>query len=255
MIGPVVSMRSRILVLASMMLLGTVAVRAQIVVAAAMPPEEEAEFDEYAQIPISDPFAPFNRTMFRFNDSVYRHVFRPASNAYETVVPGIARRGIHSFFDNVRYPVRLVGCLLQGKVQRAGLETGKFLINTTVGIGGLVRASDRVPELRHVPGEDVGQALGHWGLRPGPYLVLPILGPSSLRDAGGIIGDSALSPTSWRLVTRHGWEIRTTVLVTNTLRDMPDRLRNYESVVKSAVDPYSSVRNGYLQFREAAVQE
>jgi phospholipid-binding lipoprotein MlaA len=211
------------------------------------------EADEYAAPAVSDPLQGFNRAMFRFNGTATRFVLRPLAQGYRKSVPAVARRGIGSFFDNLRFPVRFTGSLLQGKVERAGQETGKFLLNSTAGLGGFVAFSDRFPELRDVPAEDIGQALGRWGIGPGPYLVLPLMGPTSLRDGLGLLGDTTLSPANWRLVRRWDWEFRTSFVLVNTVRDLPERLDAFDAIVRASVDPYIAIRNGYLQYRQAEV--
>jgi phospholipid-binding lipoprotein MlaA len=214
-------------------------------------PEEE---DEYATQRVSDPFAPFNRTVFRFNDSLYRHVARPVARGYQTVVPGLARRGIGSFFENIAFPVRFTGSLLQGKVDRSGREVGKFLLNSTFGLAGFIKISDQVPELKDVPKEDLGQALGSWGIGHGPFLVLPLLGPTSLRDAVGRVGDGFLDPVSWQFVDNADWRVETGLRTLGIIDGLPGVLDTYDALRKSALDPYVAFRNGYLQYRDAELK-
>jgi phospholipid-binding lipoprotein MlaA len=135
--------------------------------------DEEDIYGEYGVPQISDPFEPINRSIHKFNATTIKFVIRPVAQGYETVVPSPARRGLTSFFENLRYPVRLVSNLLQGDIQRSFQETEKFLINTTIGVGGFIKVSDRYPDLR-VPDEDIGQALGKWGIPRGPYIVVPV---------------------------------------------------------------------------------
>ena len=218
------------------------------------PMAENEEVDEYAMPPVSDPLERVNRTIFKFNDSVYRKVMKPIARGYQKVVPRIVRRGLGSFFDNIRFPVRFLSCALQGKFDRSAAETGKFLINSTVGVGGFIKVSDRIPELQ-VPEEDVGQAFGKWGFKPGPYIVLPVLGPSSVRDTFGRVGDMACTPTSWRFWQHYDWRWRAGVITTDVVNSTPDIIDMYESMKQSAIDPYVAMRNGYLDYREAAVKK
>lgn len=216
--------------------------------------DDSDEFDEYAVPRVSDPFERVNRTIFKFNDSAYRHVLRPVAHGYEKAVPRPVRRGIGNFFDNLAFPVRFTGSALQGKFDRSAAEAGKFLVNTTVGIAGLIRVSDEFPELQ-VPPEDVGQALGSWGLRQGPFLVIPILGPTTIRDLVGRSGDSALNPVNWTFIEGYDWRLRTGLQATDSVNGLPTILETYDSLRQSALDPYVALRNGYLQYREAAVKQ
>lgn len=236
--------------------------------AAAAAPDDAAgadeEEDEYALPAVSDPFERVNRSVFKFNDGVYRHVVRPITRGYEAVTPAPLRRGLISFFDNVKFPVRFAGCLLQGKLDRAAAETGKFVVNSTAGVGGFIKVSDRFPKLR-VPEEDIGQALGKWGLPPGPFIVLPILGPANPRELVGRAGDYVLTPTSWsrgsivpedlQVMNEMSWEWRLGISALDALSAFPEILSAYETFSKSAVDPYVAFRNGFLQYREAVIRK
>jgi phospholipid-binding lipoprotein MlaA len=216
------------------------------------------EMDDYAVVPVSDPFEPVNRAIFRFNDGLYDYVFRPVSKGYTTVVPAPARKGIGNFFDNIRFPIRFVNSALQGKFKRAGLETGKFAVNTVAGLGGFIRISDDVPALARIPQEDTGQTFGVWRIGAGPYLVLPILGPGTVRDTVGFAGDYFLSPLNWNLkdnIEWYTWEIDTGVTVVNVVSRLPDTLATYDAARKDALDPYLAVRSSYVQYRQAAVKQ
>lgn len=217
------------------------------------------DYDEYAPASISDPLEGFNRRVSAFNDWTYDHLLRPAIRGYEWVVRPPVNQAIGNFYDNVRYPVRLVNSLLQGKVRRAGLETAKFAVNTTAGLGGFIRQSDQVPALADVPAEDFGQTLGVWGVPHGPYLVLPILGGTSLRDLGGRAADTVTSPLGWQYIELGGrewtdeldWEWQTTITVTDTMSSLPSALEAYDQAKAGAVDPYTAVRDGLRRFRDA----
>ncbi|MDF3058436.1 MAG: VacJ family lipoprotein [Rariglobus sp.] len=221
-------------------------------------PELVDEVDEYAVVQVSDPFEPVNRAIFRFNDGLYDYVLRPVSKGYTQVVPEPARHGIRNFFDNLRFPIRFVNSALQGKFDRAGRETGKFFVNTIAGLGGFIRVSDDVPELAMVPREDTGQTFGVWRIGKGPYLVLPLFGPGTLRDTVGAVGDYYLNPLAWNLrenIEGYTWEIETTVQVVNGLSALPDLLYTYDAPRKDAIDPYIAVRSAYIQYRDAAVKQ
>lgn len=222
-------------------------------------PDLADDYGDYASIQVYDPLEGYNRAMFKFNDVAYTRVLRPAVTGYEWVVRPPVNRAIGNFYDNVRYPVRVVNCLLQGKFKRAGLETRKFVVNTLGGLGGFIRQSDKIPALAKVPREDLGQTLGVYGVPHGPYLVLPIFGGFSLRDFGGRIGDTVVSPTGWEYVRLGNhewageleWEWQTAITVTDTMSGLPEVLDLYTQLKAAAVDPYVSLRDGFRRYRDA----
>jgi phospholipid-binding lipoprotein MlaA len=216
------------------------------------------EMDDYAVVQVSDPFEPVNRAIFKFNDGLYDYVLRPVAKGYTFVVPAPARPGITNFFDNIRFPVRFVNSALQGKFKRAGLETGKFAVNTVAGIGGFIRISEDVPALARIAQEDTGQTFGVWRIGKGPYLVLPLLGPGTARDTVGFVGDYFLNPLNWNLkdnINWYTWEIDTGVTAVNIVSRLPETFATYDAARKDAFDPYLAVRSSYVQYREAAVKQ
>lgn len=206
-------------------------------------------FGEQAAAPsIPDPLEPLNRAVFTFNDKAYFWVMKPVAQVYGAVIPELARVSVKNFFANVTMPIRFVNNLLQGKLRNAGVELLRFTINTTLGMGGLFDTADGFSLRPH--NEDLGQTLGTYGLGQGFYLVLPILGPSSLRDAAGLAGDSFLDPVNYV----DGWEV---VLGAKTLKAenaVSLRIGQYEELKESALDPYVSFRNGYAQYRAHQVR-
>jgi phospholipid-binding lipoprotein MlaA len=214
--------------------------------------DEEDIYGEYGVPQISDPFEPINRSIHKFNATTIKFVIRPVAQGYETVVPSPARRGLTSFFENLRYPVRLVSNLLQGDIQRSFQETEKFLINTTIGVGGFIKVSDRYPDLR-IPDEDIGQALGKWGIPRGPYIVVPVLGPYTLRDGFGGVGDFYLTPMNWGFVDKLDAEPRVGVFVLDKVVMFPEVVAIWDTANRAALDPYIAVRNGYIEHREAEI--
>jgi len=218
------------------------------------------ELDDYAEPSVSDPLESFNRVMFKTNDSLYLVIFRPISKGYELAFPKPVRKGIDNAFENVKYPVRFVNCALQGKFKRAGQETGKFLVNTLGGVGGIFRVSDKVPDLANIPAEDLGHTLAKWGVGHGPFIVLPLFGPSSARETVGLAGDYALNPVNWGLFFRGGsgdsakdWTMIPPSA--NTLRSLPEQLEIYDAATKDAVDPYISARSAFIQNRAEATRK
>lgn len=216
---------------------------------------EDTELDEYGGAVAYDPGEPVNRGIFRFNDGVYLVLVRPVSKVYETVLPKPVRKGLDNFFENVRVPVRLVNNMLQGRFVYARYELEKFLINSTIGVGGIIKQSDRIPYLAEMPIADTAQTFAKWRLGKGPYIVIPLIGPSTLREVVGYVGDSALNPVSW-ITTAFGaptWAIA--IPSTNTLRALPHQIRAYDAATKDTVDPYVAARTAYIQYRDEVARK
>jgi len=213
------------------------------------------DLDEYAVVDIADPLEGLNRATFWLNDKLYLVIFRPISKGYEAVVPKPARNGIYNAFENVKFPVRFVNCALQGKFKRAGLETEKFLVNTVGGVGGLYRLSDKVPSIANLPDEDTGKTLAKWGMGHGAYIVIPFLGPSSVRDTVGLAGDYALNPVNWGYFSpgKHDWTMIPPAA--NTLRALPIQLAGYDDAKQGSIDHYIAIRSAYVQYRDEAVKK
>jgi phospholipid-binding lipoprotein MlaA len=227
------------------------------------PATSSAVADDFANVPVqkeNDPFQPLNRTVFGLNDTLNTHALRPLAHGYTMVVPSPVRNGITNFFDNLQYPVRFVNSVLQGKLTRSAQETGKFVINSTAGVGGLIRVSDHVSGLAHIPSEDFGLTLGTWGLAPGPYLVLPVLGPSDCRDLVGFAGDYVISPLDWYTLgfihTAYISNAASLALsAARYINGLPKAVEVYDQMKTGAVDPYIAVRNAYLSYRAAQLKK
>ncbi|WPJ96534.1 VacJ family lipoprotein [Coraliomargarita algicola] len=206
---------------------------------------------------IYDPLEAVNRYTFEFNDFVYMNVLQPVVDGYTAITPDPIERGASNFFDNLKYPVRLAGNLLQGRLKGAWVETGRFAINSTMGIGGIMTPADSVNGFEPIKPEDVGQALGAWGIAEGPYLVLPLLGPSNLRDLGGLIGDRSVNPLKepFSLIDDWNWEWRLALSGTEFIAKSPEIMQRYKQFKGSAIDPYSSMKNGYTQYRRGVIAE
>ena len=218
-----------------------------------------AEADEdMPVVTVHDPIEKLNRVVFRFNDGVFTYALRPINRGYEFVVPRPVRQGLGNAFDNANYPVRFVSSLLQGKVKRATKETGKFVVNTVAGTGGLFRTAERFPTLANLPEEDMGQVLGAWGIPAGPYIVLPLLGPSSPREFLGFAGDYVLTPINWDSfnVGNRDWidpDYRALVFAAGFISKLPLVVGAYDAATRDAIDPYIAVRDGYFSHRAAEI--
>jgi phospholipid-binding lipoprotein MlaA len=210
----------------------------------------EEEFEE-DKVEVADPISPLNRAMFHFNDKLYFWALKPLARGYKAVTPYFIRTGVKNFFINLTTPIRLVNCILQAKGEAAAVELTRFVINTTVGVLGFGSPADKYPQLIPSDSEDLGQTLGKYGIGNGFYLVWPILGPSTLRDSIGRLGDFFLDPVSYVEPTEASIGIRAFDTVNNT----SFRIGDYESLKKSAIDPYTALRNIYLQVREKKIKE
>jgi phospholipid-binding lipoprotein MlaA len=210
--------------------------------------DDEFETDE---VRVADPLALLNRGIFHFNDKLYFWILKPVAKGYRAVVPETARVGVQNFFSNLLTPVRLANCLFQGKIGAAGAELGKFVVNTTEGILGFRNAAQQYPGLN--PGkEDLGQTLATYGIGNGFYIVWPILGPSTLRDTLGLLGDLFLNPVAYYVDSPGAYiGIRAYDILNNTSL----RIGDYESIKEASPEPYVAIRNGYIQFREKLIAE
>jgi len=196
-----------------------------------------------------DPWIGFNRKIFWFNDELDTHVLAPVATGWDTVAPKPVQRSLSNFFGNLRFPVDLLNNLLQGKGISAAKTVGRFTVNTVLGAGGFLDPASEIglgPEQ-----EDFGQTLGVWGVPPGPYLVLPVLGPSSARDAPALAVDSAAAITPFFI---DGW-ILVGARVVDVINARAQFLKAVQEDKAASLDYYVFVRNAYLQRREALVQD
>lgn len=211
-------------------------------------PNKEVEPEE-PEDNISDPLKPWNRVVFRFNDKFYFWVLKPAAHGYRFVVPVEFRVCFRNFFSNFIMPVRFVNCLFQGKWKAAGNEVVRFGVNTTWGFFGFFDQGKDIFEIE-MQDEDFGQTLGFWGMGAVFYIEWPILGPASLRDSIGFIGDLALDPrtyiTSPVIYTVRPFEI---------LNETSLRIGEYEDLKKATVDPYVAKRDAYYQYRKNKIKK
>lgn len=216
--------------------------------------DSDEDWETTEAVLVHDPIEAFNRATFMMNHGVYAVVVRPLSKTYTTIIPKPLRTGIHNAYENVRFPVRFVNHSLQGRFDRAGLETGKFLVDSTLGVGGLVKASNWFPALKENPGTDTGTTLAKYGLGHGPYLVVPLIGPSSGRELFGLIGDAALNPVTWVSFMFGGAVWTMAISTPNTVRSLPDQMDTYDAVTRDAVDRYVAARTAFIQYRNARVE-
>jgi phospholipid-binding lipoprotein MlaA len=197
-----------------------------------------------AELPESyDPWEPLNRRVHHFNNVVDKYVASPLAHAYAEVVPRPVRLGVRNFFGNLGQPVNALNSLLQGKPAEAGQAVARFLINTTLGIGGIFDPASDANLSRS--SEDFGQTLGKWGWRKSRYVELPLFGPRTVRDVFGLIGDAPLSPL------RQVEEDTVRVFMQGLqLVDVRTQLFAVDSMREGAADDYALVRDAWLQRRD-----
>jgi phospholipid-binding lipoprotein MlaA len=196
----------------------------------------------------NDPLEPTNRVFYKINDGIDRYLFKPVAQAYRAVLPEPVRTGIHNVLDNLGGPVRFTNDTLEGKPRRAGDSAMRFLINSTAGVAGIFDVAKHVGYPNH--DADFALTLANWNVPEGPYLYLPILGPSSPRDAAGFGADIMIDPFTWigQGTTAHtiGSWTRTVLNAVDTRAGLLDAI---DSVKKTALDPYATFRSLYRQNR------
>jgi phospholipid-binding lipoprotein MlaA len=192
-----------------------------------------------------DPWERFNRGSYKFNDAIDRAVVKPVARGY-THLPQPVQSGVHNFFDNLDYPVTIVNDLLQGQVKSFFSDIGRFVFNTTVGLGGLFDPATAAGMEKNV--RDFGQTLGKWGVPKGPYVMVPIFGPYDVRDGiGAVTVDYYANPRSYTTF----W-VNTGLWLARGV-DRRARLLPLDATIQSAYDPYAFIRNAYLQNRDFMV--
>ena len=197
----------------------------------------------------NDPYESFNRTMFSFNKGLDDAILGPIAGVYTDVTPAPARTAIHNVFDNLSYLTTVVNQVLQGKFERGMDDAGRFLFNSTFGLGGLIDFSSGLGLKRH--DEDFGQTLAVWGVGEGEYLELPFLGPTTMRDIPGIPVDSATDLLTW--TGNRTWDF-----VTSGVK-LVDKRARLDSAIKlrdkSSLDPYVFQREAFLQRRRHLIYD
>jgi len=200
---------------------------------------------------MSDPFEDYNRLMFDFNQGFYDNLMKPVVTEYRDFVNEDIRIGIANIFDNAMAPLKLVSSFLQGDFDKTGRVIGRTIINTTIGLGGMIDIADKVFDIKDV-NEDLDQVLGTYGVPTGPYIMLPFFGPSYARNIVGRIGGSFLSPT---VHFSPGVEVAVGLSATDELNDTSFIIDDIDQMDDSTIDKYESVRDFYGQYRNVLVNE
>ena len=211
----------------------------------------EDEFAEEDEIEIFDPLSGYNEAVTVINDRIYIWILQPVATGYGVVLPQFIRRSIARAFNNLLFPLRFINNMLQFKFEQAADETGRFILNTTVGILGFTDPAKDIFKLEPHP-EDFGQTLGHYGIGGGFHIVLPLLGPSNLRDTIGKIPEVYLLDPK---VLIEDSNTETQVRVIEIVNQTSLQLGQYESLRKDAVDLYPFLRDIYEQNRNEQIEE
>ncbi|MCF8724588.1 phospholipid-binding lipoprotein MlaA [Nitrospina gracilis] len=201
--------------------------------------------------PLSDPFEGFNRSMYTFNDTVYEYALRPVAEVYRDYLNEEFRIALRNLYNVFLAPAKFVSCVVQLKFKKAGIVLVRTVMNVPLGWGGMLDVAGQEYGIVDVD-EDFGQALGYWYVPPGPYIMLPFLGPSTARDTVGTVVDTLLNPLFWIIpdaVTGAG--VTSGKVVNETSFFIDDK----KALDESAIDPYESVRDFYHQIREKKIRE
>lgn len=196
-----------------------------------------------------DPWEGVNRGVYKFNDTLDRAALKPVAKGYRKITPRWFRAGVGNFFSNLSYPATVVNQFLQGKPGMGTRDFGRFLLNTTIGVGGLLDVA--TPLGLSANDEDFGQTLAVWGVGSGPYLMMPFLGPSSLRDAPSRAFDYFLGPLEYvHIPWEAEWGLRGVDIVHSRSELLP-----LDATLQNAFDPYAFIRDAWAQQREFAIYD
>ena len=202
-----------------------------------------------------DPWAGWNRGTQTFNDHLDKAVLKPMAKGYQWITPEFVDEGITNFFSNINDIGVTINDLLQFKLTQSGMDASRFLINTTAGVAGFVDVANMIDLPKHK--EDFGQTLGFWGVPSGSYLVLPFFGPSSPRDAVGLVGDALFNPLTY--VSIFGGAAINAVTAGSRVVDVTDRRANLMTTEKivdeGSVDRYDFIKNSYEQNRDYLIHD
>lgn len=197
-----------------------------------------------------DPLESYNRAMFAFNDAADKAVFKPVAQAYQTVLPDPVITSVTNFFSNLNDVVVLINDLLQFKLHQAAMDSSRIVFNTTFGVLGLFDVASRMELPKH--NEDFGQTLGFWGFGEGYYIVLPLLGPSTVRDTFGLVGNFYTNPVTWATDSD---AVEWSLWGLDLINRRAGLLRIERALADSQIDPYAFQRSAYLQQRRNLVND
>jgi phospholipid-binding lipoprotein MlaA len=199
---------------------------------------------------VSDPFYYFNKAMFHVNDKLYFWILRPTALGYKAITPQFFRVGVANFFHNITMPIRFTSSLLQGDIKSTGTELGRFVVNSTIGLLGVMDPAANYLDWQP-NNQDMGLTLGKYGIGNGPYIVWPIFGPSTLRDTVGRGTDYFLSPLSYLQPDKLSISVQAVDKVNATYFSLGD----YEAFKQAYIDPYERMKEFYIEYRADKVAE
>ena len=201
--------------------------------------------------PVQDPWEPFNSTTFTVNYNIDRYALKPAARVYSVIVPPDVQDSLANAFDNLGFASRFLNSIFQGKLDRAGIEMNRFLLNSILGVGGLFDVAKYMFGIEAPPAEDTGQTLATYGMASGPYMVLPLLPPMTVRHAVGYAGDIFMNPVNYFIpfIPNLGLNAE------DRLNDRAINLETFEGLEESTIDLYGAVRSGYMDRRAKDIQE
>ncbi len=200
---------------------------------------------------VEDPWEPFNSRTFTLNYNIDRYALRPVARLYSGVIPPDVQDSLANAFDNLGFASRFLNSLFQGKFDRAGTEMQRFLLNSTLGVGGLFDVAKYMFGIEAPPAEDTGQTLATYKVVSGPYMVLPLLPPMTVRDAVGYAGDIFMNPVNYFIPFAPNIGLN----ATDQLNKRAINLETFEGLEESTVDLYGAARSGYLDRRTKEIQE
>jgi phospholipid-binding lipoprotein MlaA len=208
----------------------------------------------------NDPLERYNRSMYKFNDTVDKYLLKPVAQGYDTVTPDPVQKGVSNFFSNLDDVVVIVNDLLQLKPIQMASDTGRFIINSSIGLFGLIDWASDMGLEKHQ--EDFGQTLGYWGVPAGPYFILPFLGPSTIRDTGGLLADANYLDPELRAVEkgfpppqRDPESLVWNMVLLDAIDTRAKLLKTEKILDEAALDPYVFLREAWLQRRNYLVND
>ncbi len=196
-----------------------------------------------------DPWERYNRAVFKFNDKIDKAILKPVARGYQKITPDLVETGVSNFFSNLSDVGVSLNDLLQGEPKKAGSDLARFVVNSTFGLGGVMDVASSAGLPKH--NEDFGQTLAVWGVPSGPYFVLPFFGPSTIRDTAGFAVDLS-THYPWRYLDNQTLRYFLTTLSVINLRS--EVLKVEDLMATQFYDPYASVRDAWLQYRESQIR-
>jgi len=212
-----------------------------------------ASSDQMRNSDVYDPYEPYNRAVFAFNDGLDYVLLNPITEVYRFVIPGAFRTAIANVLNNIKSPVYLANELLQGDLDGAALVTKRFVFNTFTGFGGILDTASW-EGMTYEP-EDFGQTLATWGVGTGGYFVLPIFGPSSVRDTFGMVGDMAMDPINWYAWNNDKDDLLTIRMVATGLTAKDQYMDLQKDLKRNSLDYYAATRSVWAQRRQALIKD